>query len=152
MEIVVNEWLLDYSLPNSQKEEKELLTKFVTFWIEKCHKVIIRITSPFGNKFYSYMKANENDQNCRERFKTLLNLFYNMEKTKIIYDSDVQSIPTEIDQIVPADDGDRYLLELAFSSVDKVIVTTDKKLKEKLKNRQDLKIYLLDEFIAEFQN
>lgn len=149
MEIVVNEWLLEYSLTSSQKEEKELVTKFVTFWLEKCHKILVRRPSPFFNKFYRYFKANENDQDCRKRFKTLNALFYNMDKTTIVDDLDVQLLPKEIEQVVPRDD--KYLLELAYSSIDKIIITTDIKLKEKLKDIESLKIFLLDEFLSKFQ-
>ncbi|MDD5432999.1 MAG: hypothetical protein PHO70_08495 [Candidatus Omnitrophica bacterium] len=72
-----------------------------------------------------------------------------MDKTTIVDDLDVQLLPKEIEQVVPRDD--KYLLELAYSSIDKIIITTDIKLKEKLKDIESLKIFLLDEFLSKFQ-
>lgn len=148
MEIVVNEWLLDYMLPDSTKQQKEFVVQFIDIWIKRCDRVLIRRTGPFVNKFYRYWKSVENDQASRKRFKLLHSLlFLNSDKTKIVDDTDVQPLPTELSQKVPMDD--KYLIELAYVSTDRIVITTDAKLKDKLKDEQALKIYLLEEFIRE---
>ncbi|MFH1318699.1 MAG: hypothetical protein ABIH71_06760 [Candidatus Omnitrophota bacterium] len=148
MEIVVNEWLLDYMLPDSTKQQKDFVVQFIDIWINRCDRVLIRRPSPFVNKFYRYWKSIENDQASRKRFKLLNSLlFLNSDKTRIIDDADVQPLPMELSQKVPMDD--KYLIELAYVSTDKIVITTDAKLKDKLKDEQALKIYLLEDFIKE---
>ena len=93
MEIVVNEWLLDYLLPNSEKVEKDLVFKFINIWVEKCDKVVIRRPSPFTKKFYKYWKLLENDQNSKKKFKKLNELLLrNPDKTRIMDDMDVKPL------------------------------------------------------------
>ena len=151
MELVVNEWLLDYFRPDSEKYERDLALKFVNALVEKCDKVVIRRASPFVKKFHSYMKEFGYDLDFKKRFKKINELlFRNSDKTIIIDDYDIESLPERIEQKVPSDDDDRYLVELAYSSTDKIIITTDKRLKEKLKDEPDLKIYLLEEFMKNY--
>jgi predicted nucleic acid-binding protein len=149
MEIVVNEWLLEYLRPDSEKSKRDLALKFVNAWVKKCDKVLIRRPSPFIKKFYVYMKQFESDFDSIERFKKVNHLlFHNLDKTIIIDDNDIKSLPEGLEQKVPADD--KYLVELAYTSADSIIITTDERLKEKLKDESGLKIHLLDEFMKSY--
>ena len=149
MEIVVNEWLLDYLRPDSEKLKRDLALKFVNSWVEKCDKVLIRRPSPFVEKFYTYMKRFGHDQNFKKRFKKMNELlFHNLDKTIIIDDNNIKPLPERIEQKVPIDD--KYLVELAYSSANPVIITTDERLKEKLKDESNFKIYLLEEFMKNY--
>jgi predicted nucleic acid-binding protein len=151
MEIVVNEWLLDYLRPNSEKFKRDLALKFVNTWVKNCDKVLIRRPSPFIKKFYTYMKQFESDLDFKKRFKKVNELlFYNLDKTIIIDDNEVKSLPEGIGQKDLGDD--KYLIELAYSSTDPIIVTTDERLKEKLKDESDLKVYLLEEFMKNYSS
>jgi hypothetical protein len=150
MEIVVNEWLLDYMRPDSKDSDKiKTFKKFVNAWVKKCDKIVIRRKSPFTSKFYRHMKQfgwNPDFKECSKRLLDLL--FYNSDKTIIVEEADIKKLPKEIEEKTPLDD--KYLIELAYSSRDKIIVTTDQRLKEKLHDDVDLKIYLLDEFLGEY--
>jgi len=149
MEIVVNEWLLDYLHPNTEESKRNLTLKFINTLVKKCDKMLIRRSSPFVKKFYMYMKQFEQDLNFKRRFKKMNELlFRNPDKTTIIDDEDVKFLPKEFEQKVPIDD--KYLVELAYSSVDKIIITTDEKLKERIKDESDLKIYLFEEFMKNY--
>ena len=144
-----NEWLLDYLRPDSEESKRDLALRFTNALVQKCDKIVIRRPSPFVKKFYNYMKQFERDWNFKKRFKKLNELlFLNTDKTIIIDDADVKFLSKGVEQKVPIDD--KYLVELAYSSVDKIIVTTDEKLKEKLKDESDLKIYLLEEFMKNY--
>jgi predicted nucleic acid-binding protein len=149
MEIVVNEWLLDYMCPDSEDSDKIKTFKFVNAWVKKCDKVVIRRTSPFTSKFYRHMKKFGWNTDFKKHFSRLNHLlFYNSDKTIIVEEADIKKLPKEIEEKTPLDD--KYLIELAYSSRDKIIVTTDQRLKEKLHDDVDLKIYLLDEFLGEY--
>lgn len=149
MEIVVNEWLLEYLRPDASIDEKGLVSQFLNAVVKKCDKIVIRRPSPFLSKYYRFMKEFGRDTAFKTRF-TKLNqlLFHNSDKTTIIDDSDVKPLPREIEEKVPTDD--RYLVELAYSSTDRIIVTTDSRLKEELQKKSVLKVYLLEEFLKDY--
>lgn len=151
MEIVVNEWLLDYMRFGVEKEKTSKAIQFLNTLVKKCDKIVVKRQSPFVRKFYRYFEESNLDTTCKELFKRLdLLLFYNSDKTIIVDDMDIEKLPKEIDEILPSDDKDRYLIELAYSSSDKIILTTDQRLKEKLQHKADLKIYLLEEFLESY--
>jgi len=151
MEIVVNEWLLDYMRLGVDFEKTSKAIKFLNALVKKCDKIVVKRQSPFVNKFYRYFEESNQDTKCKELFKKLnLLLFHNSDKTIIVDDVDINKLPKEIDEILPADDKDRYLIELGYSSSDKIILTTDQRLKEKLQLKSELKIYLFEEFLESY--
>ena len=148
MEIIVNEWLLDYMRPNAD-EEKTKMAQFVNTVVKKCDKIVIRRPSRFTEKFYTYMKIYGYDTRFKERFSKLNKLlFHNPDKTIIVDDADLGILPIEIEGKVPP--KDKYLVELAYFSKDKIIITTDNPLKEKLQDGQNIKVYLFEEFIQNY--
>lgn len=149
MEIVVNEWLLDYMCPNSDSNKTAIAIHFINAVVKKCDKIVTRRPSPFVSKFYRYMKEFGWDPRFKERYKKLNHLlFLNSDKVIIADNIDIEKLPKEVEKKIPNDD--RYLIELAYSSEDKIIITTDKRLKEKLYDVDDLRVYLLEEFLVEY--
>lgn len=148
MEIVVNEWLLDYMCPDTDSKKTSMAIQFINAVVKKCDKIVIGRTNPFVLKFYRYWKSFSWDTDSNKRFKRLHLLFRDSDKTIIIYDADIKKLPKEIEEKTPPDD--KYLIELAYSSKDRIIVTTDQRLKEKLQGEVDLKIRLLEEFLGEY--
>lgn len=149
MQIVVNEWLLHYLHPDSQEEKKKLAIKFINIWIKRCDKILLRIQSPFTRKFYRFMNESKEDPVSYKEFKKLHNLlFRDSDKTVLIEEQNIRPLDKNIESKTPADD--RYLVELAYSSDDKIIITTDIRLKEKLEDEPELKIYLLEEFLNNY--
>lgn len=150
MEIVVNEWLLDYMRLGVGLEKTSMAIQFLNALVRKCDRIVVKRQSPFFIKFYRYFQESNQDIKCKELFRTLNLLFYNSDKTVIVDDVDINKLPKEIDEILPADDKDRYLIELGYSSSDKIILTTDQRLKEKLQLKSELKIYLFEEFLESY--
>jgi hypothetical protein len=149
MEIIVNEWLLDYLHPDAQESNKTAAMRFVNALVKKCDKMVIRGNSPFVSKFYSFMGRFGWDASFKERFSKLYRLlFRNSDKTIIVDDADMEALPSSISAIIPPDDV--YLIELWYSAQGRIVLTTDTKLKEKLKNVPNLKICLLDEFLQQY--
>jgi hypothetical protein len=146
MDIVVNEWLLEYLLPSARAEELELATRFINGWVSRSDRVLIRRSSPFASKFYRYMAHSGCDSACRERFSKLFSfLFLDSERTRILDDCDIQGLPEDLASEIPSDD--RYLIELWHSVPGSAIVTTDSKLKRSLQQHSpSAEIYLLEEF------
>lgn len=84
------------------------------------------------------------DRECKKIFK----FFYDSDVTVLIDDTDVKDVPDEVLNKVKSDD--RYLIELAYSSLDKTIITTDRDLKQALQGISELKVILLDDFLKEY--
>lgn len=149
MEVIVNEWLLDYMRVGSNLEDMSVAGQFINLWVKKCYKIVVGRPSNFLKKFYRYIEESNRDINCKKRFRKLNHLLlYNSEKTRIIEGIDIGELPEEIKTKIPS--HDTYLVELAYSSEDKIIVTTDGRLKEKLQSEVGLKIYLPNEFLQEY--
>lgn len=149
MEIVVNEWLLDYLLPDAAEEERNLARRFMIAWPKKNDKVVIRRQSPFTRKLYRYLKATETKIDFNRPFLRLHKfLFRDSDKTILVEESEITKLPNELEATTPPDD--KYLIELAYSKPDRIILTSDTKLKEQLKDEIHLKIYLLEEFLQNY--
>lgn len=84
----------------------------------------------------------------KKRFRKLELLFYDSDKTIIADDTDVKKLPEGLEAKTPLDD--KYLIELAYSKRDRVIVTMDVRLKDNLQDETNLKIYLLQEFLQNY--
>lgn len=149
MEIIVNEWLLEYMRPNTNSEKTTTAIQFINAVERRCDKIVVGRSTPFVLKFYHYMGRFGWDTNFKERFTKLNHLlFRNSDKTIIVDDSDIKEFPKGIEEKTPPDD--KYLIELAYSHNNRIIVTTDQRLKEKLQDEEDLKIYLLEDFLVEY--
>jgi hypothetical protein len=147
MEIVVNEWLLEYLRPDADVEKTKLAIRFIGDWVDRCDRVLIRKSSPFVSKFYKYMGQSGGESACRERFSKLFSLlFLDSERTGVFDDCDIQDLPQDLVGVIPSDD--RYLIELWHSAPGSVIVTKDTRLKDSLQRHSpSAKIYLLEEFL-----
>ena len=148
MEIVVNEWLLEYLRPDARDCERNLAMRFINGWVSKCDRIVISPSNPFTQKFLNYFQQSNFDLPSYERFKTLHFLFRDPGKTILVYEHEIEKLPPELEAKVPPDD--KYLIELAYSKPDRVILTSDAKLKEQLRDEIDLKIYLVEEFLANY--
>ena len=149
MEIVADEWLLEYMCPGIALDKISMAKRFINAVVKKCDKIVIGRATPFVSKFYHFMKRFGWDIDFKKRYSKLNHLFFhNSNKTIIVDKADINKLPKEIEKKTPPDD--KYLIELAYSSEDRIILTTDGRLKEKFRDEVDLKIYLLKEFLQEY--
>ena len=146
MQFVVNEWLLEYLTPNADEDNFKKVNKFIEYISGQSHKIVIGRKNPFITKFYKFSKEYSWNESSNKNFKKLHNLlFRDSERTLIIEDNELYKIPEELKNKTHS--KDIYLIELALSTEDKIIITTDSKLKEMLKDVNDLNIELLDDFL-----
>jgi len=149
MEIVVNEWLLEYLRPDAQESDKIDAIKFLNIFLKKRDRLVIKISSPFVDKFHRFMKQFGSDTGFKKNFSKLHQiLFRDADRTAIAYESELQAIPEDIATLIPPDD--KYLVELWCANKDRIILTTDSKLKDKLKCVPGLNICLLPDFLKEY--
>lgn len=149
MEIVVNEWLLEHLRPDAKECDTNLAFDFIRRWMKGPYKVVIRRESPFTKKLYRYMKESESHSDLiKKRFVRLFKFLLDSDRTIVADECDINNLPQELEAKTPH--KDKYLIELAYSKSGRIIVTTDTKLKEKLQDEPDLKIYLLEEFLQNY--
>ena len=149
MEIVVNEWLLNYLCPNAKECDTNLAFQFIKAWMKGCDKVVIRRQSYFTKKLYRFMKESESHSDfIKKRFVRLFKFLLDSDRTIVADECDIDNLPQELEAKTPP--KDKYLVELAYSKSGRIIVTTDTKLKDKLQDEVDLKIYLLEEFLQNY--
>ncbi len=149
MQIVVDEWLLEHLRPDAEDDDRVVALRFVKAWVRRCDRLLLRRPSPFVRKFYRFMKSFGGDLEFKERFSKLNSLlFRNSLKTRILDDDDVMSLPEEVADMVPSDD--RYLIEAASCSEERVLVTTDQRLRDRLAHWTRLAVYSPAEFLAKF--
>ncbi len=72
---------------------------------------------------------------------------YNSEKVIKLVNSDLKDLPSEILNECPPED--LYLVKTAYSTENKFIITTDRKLLNDLENTR-ISVRLADEFMAEY--
>lgn len=145
MEIIVNEWLLEYLRPDAQESKRTAAIQFLDAFDKKYDKIVIKRKSRFLEKFYDYSKWSEQFVYSKPLFSRLHLLFRNADKTIIAYDNELQVLPDDIEAETPT--KDKYLIELWYSKQERIVLTTDARLKEKLKDIPNLKICLLEEFL-----
>ncbi len=148
MEIVLNEWLLHYSKYDAEKEKKELVYRFITCIKKKDIKIIINWECPFIKKFQLLWDASKQDQVSSALFKTLNYLMLNSEKVKYTEFDDIRTIPKEIVDLCP--DDDLYLMQLAYHSQERIIITKDIRIFEKFKERAEIKFLTPEDFLERY--
>lgn len=149
MELIVDEWLLEYMRPDAKDDDRLLALRFVNAWKRRCDKLLLRRPSPFVKKFYRYMKRFGGDLDFKRRFSKLNQLLLrNSRKTRILDEGDVPSLQKEVADMIHPDDW--YLIEAASCSEGSVLVTTDGRLRERLSQRTGFLVYSQAEFLGKF--
>lgn len=145
MEIVINEWLLHYSKADSDLKKKKIAYNFLVCLQNKQFKIIVNWSSKFKEKFYHFWEDSKHDDRSNILFKLLSYLLFNSDKTELLMRNGIELIPSEIIKICP--DDDLYLLELAYYSKDRIIITMDERLIDRMKGHSDIRFFLPEEFL-----
>jgi len=145
MEITIDEWIIHYlAEKNKIIIESEILEKIY----KKCDKFVILK----GERFYQKISRFEKESKDRVSIilvKNFIRRFIrNSNKTILLEDSDVMDLPDDLEKITPG--KDKFLVKTALLTKDKLILTTDAKLKEKINGMHGLNIVLIDEFIISY--
>ena len=158
MEYVVNEWLLDYFKSNDETERKKLF-KFLAYFSSNDDLILVRIPSPFSKKLDDYANVLQNDYKRYKYLKWFINtIFRNSDKCKIFYEWEYATPSIDENLNSKLNQGnfgsDRYLFETAMfiTKNEKIIITTDAKLVEHVKEISEFKLILLDDFLKKYCN
>jgi len=123
MHLVVNEWLLDYCKPGTSPQDQGSLLAFLEKLYNSQSKIVIGSVTPFTIKFYRYYQKYRYDMECKHKFDRLNNLFRDLAKTIKVEPYETKGLTDE--DIKDIHRKDHYLLELAVTVSDSIIVSVD---------------------------
>lgn len=149
MNLVVNEWLLEFFLPGTLPENYEELFRFFDSVQECKRKIIIGRETQFTIKFYRFMKLYGNNLSFKQNYVKLHRLlFIDTTRTIIVERHEIKNIPDKDMEGVHSDD--RYLLELAASVPNSIIISTDNRLIDALARMPQYPIIHLKDYLKTF--
>lgn len=161
--LVINSWLAVYGDPDEIDESKIFLRDKVLDILEQRK---IRFVIVHGNqlhkKLWDYHNLfNASDYETKRYFKKLIqDIKHNEDIVALYYDFQVpDKLENEIEDLLPEPNDtnktnyykDRFLFEAAYLSTERIIITTDTRLKDKFANQNFYRIVLLEEFINEHE-
>jgi predicted nucleic acid-binding protein len=153
MEIVVNSWFSEYLKASAKSNEVELFDSFVKKLLQSENLIVTISNAQLEEKL---RKLEKNYQNHRDvKFITKIkfiyrNIYLNPTKCKILsrpeLNEDLNSIFESSNHLTK----DRFLFEAAIQTEERIIVTADSKLKERMDRVEGMRIFLLQEYLDQF--
>jgi len=147
MEISIDEWIVHYI---SDPQKCGIAFNLLERVYNKCDKFVALQGGGLMAKIWSMSEDFGSwEQNSRGVAKYFFSYFlYNSDKFIQRISQTLCPLPEDLRQQTPNDDI--YLVETAMNTQDKLILTTDGRLKEKLSGWQELNIQLVDEFLQKY--
>ncbi len=153
MDFIVNEWLPEYFLPGASKEQKELQRRFIGRLLERKDRIIVLRPSPFMKKIDTYAKIYASNNVVYGPIKFFItSILLNPTYATIISGAD--PLPEETLAILHKPNtnfiSDEYLFHAAIRTETKIIVTTDQKLCNAMKDDQFFNVVMLEDFLSNY--
>lgn len=155
MNFVVNEWLPEYFRPEATAEEKQRLERFIKAFLQRNDTIYVRRPSEFLSKIYRYSKSYQTNTNIYLVISAFIKfILFDSQRCRFI-DDDECDLPDAIRQQL-TDGGntvsDTYLFEAAAATIEKLIVTTDVKLRNLMQGATPYNVVLLDDFLLTYHS
>jgi len=145
LELVLNEWFVEYMVPGSGNNR--LIWEVLDLVEARGDILVVRRQSPFIRKFYRYSK--EHERLSPALFKRFHLFLRDSKKVRIVEEQEICELPPLLAEVIPEDD--LYIAQLAATTPDKTIVTTDTTLRDRLEGKEGFRVYLLEEFIRHYR-
>lgn len=154
MDLVVNEWLPEYFRPSATREKKLQLQTFLNRFLEQEDRIVVRRPSPFLRKIYQYAKTYQDQHEIVNPIRLFIKLVIeNSERCLFIDDEELEELPEIVlEKLEPGNfSSDQYLFESASACLgDKIIVTTDARLKRQFEDQDWCQLTLLSDFLETY--
>ena len=165
MDFVINEWFPEYLRPAEARGNSELNHRlaqdFLYNFEQKNDLLLVRNGSPFVSKILKYSDDFGDYPKSRKLFKRFIaTVLKDSERCRQIYDSDLIEFSATTKRLLELDVAeiqrkhnfysDTYLFEAAQHAESKIIVTTDKRLQEHMKDDAGFEVCLLEVFLEKY--
>jgi len=149
MEITIDEWLIHYI---SDQEKARVAYYFLEKVFKKCDRFVTLKNGKLDKKvFWLSKQSGEWEPKRRIVAKYFFNYFFmNSEKFFRMDESETPEMPENIARLTPEDDI--YLIRTALKTEEKLVLTSDVRLREKLSEISDIKILLVNEFLSDYKS
>ena len=156
MEIVFNEWFLDWHRPDAIDDERKRVDHILDWLIESDCQLVILQKSPFLQKLFAYRKRFDFDPFCRKRLKIFSNAMLSANKSKCRLITEAPALGESIERLLNPSKpsnfaSDRYLFQSAESTDEKIIITTDTKLMKHFEGNGRYQLWSVEEFMTKFE-
>jgi hypothetical protein len=154
MNFVVNEWLPEYFRPEATAEEKQKLEQFINTFLQRNDTIYVRRPSEFLTKIYRYSKSYQTNTNIYLAISAFIKfILFDSQRCRFIDDDEYDLSDAIHQQLVEGGNtiSDTYLFEAAAATEEKLIVTTDVKLRNLMRQAAPYTVVLLDDFLANYQ-
>lgn len=160
--LVINSWLAHFGIPKKTTDEQRIVRDKVLSILKERGIVYVIVHE---NQLYKKLTqfealASSRNEETRKYFKDIIMNFFNEDITIFKSKFDVpDKLEDEIELLLPEPNDtnktnyykDRFLFEAAYLSTERIIITTDTRLKDKFANQNFYRIVLLEEFINEHE-
>ena len=157
MDLVVNEWLPEYFKPDASNEEKQALERFLVCFSKKGYKMVVKKSSPFITKIFRYAKNFQHSADVVSPIRNFIKyVLMDSDRCMLVEEESGQDLPQNVSQKLSTGNfgSDRYLFEAAsfIHNPEKIIITTDARLKDHFKGDSWCRIILLNDFLENYCN
>ncbi len=153
MEFVINEWMLDYFLPNATKQERELQMRFLKRFFERGDRLIILSPSDFTTKLESIASLHQNNNDVYQRIKFFItDVLRKPMRTTVISSTDMlpEATYAALHALGTNYKSDEYLFRAAMRTESKRIITRDGKLCNAMAGDAVFDVVLLVDFLKDY--
>jgi len=154
MDLVVNEWLPEYFLPDASMEEKKSLETFLNRFLERNDRLVVKEPSPFLDKIYRYAKDYQRMDEIVQPIRTFIKLILlDSNRCKLLSEEEIEELPTSVLEKLEVGNygSDQYLFESATAiEGEKIIVTTDERLIAQFADEDFCELALLNNFLESY--
>ena len=154
MELVVNEWLMEYLRPNASHAEKALAQQFLQRFMQReDDKIFVREPSAFLDKVFRYTKVYINNTEILQFYRQFIKqiLLDQNKCCRVTENVDLHdAILEKLNQPNTNFYSDTYLFEAAVFTKDKLIITTDERLAYQMRDIEAIKVVLLSDFLKDY--
>jgi hypothetical protein len=154
MDLVVNEWLPEYFRPSASREQKLQLQTFLQRFMERGDRIIVREPSPFIGKIYRYANDYQSIESIVTPIRNFIKLVLeDSNRSFRVWDNEIEELPESVEERLTIGNyvSDKYLFEAATTiEAEKLIVTTDARLKAHFEDEPWCKLELLADFLATY--
>jgi predicted nucleic acid-binding protein len=152
-EFVIDEWIYHRL---AKEETLDATATFLKRVFEVCDKMVLREDTPLTKKIYNLSEESSYAVPKKQAFiKWFMKAFlYNTNKVKWVQESDIVPIPETTKKDIP-DTEDFYIIEMAHSTADKILITSDQKLKATLEKYHavlKISVYFADDVVKRYPN
>jgi hypothetical protein len=146
MNLVVNEWLVEFLIPGADAGDKARLQRFLDKFLGSPAQIVIGRQTPLTQKFYRYLKRHGTNHVYKRNAIKLRDLvLYDPSRTQIVENDSLVMLPP--DRLSGIHNDDWYLLHLANTVPDSIVVSVDTRLIRAVTDSGVVRIIHLDDYL-----